>query len=445
MVEQTGVVVACPHCGAHLQIGEIPPPMYQPQPDYSQPQYHPSNYPPPPQNYPYPNYPQQYPQYFAPQSADPSQQPSEQQFPTQQFPPAQFPQYQPATNQFEQIAAPSPPIPELRRPDPIVQTEIAPTQPFSPPPPVPVCAPQWEVSSAPQPPPALASSPLAETMDFTLPATLTAAAKQPESDAWLPKIDVSLPEPTKPVPPPEASAAVDAAPAIAPAETATISMPAIDLNPPPKVSPEPTPEPIVVRKSPPTEIWNSSQIPVPPPPEPTVTFTAAPTPAVAPTPVIFQAANVAPTPVVSQPAMVAQPLAPPTQEMSRDAVQLPDFSVFGSQATASAPAAAIPTLEITAGRDDFAAAGSATSQTSTGPSITTSNEPRPAVVSKQLFIIVASYASAITLGFIYLWLKMRNGNALDLPDRKPTFRNGQASLSLYPDGQLPASHRLKLG
>lgn len=416
MVEQTGVVVACPHCGAHLQIGEAPPPpIYQPQPDYSQQQY-------PPQNYPYPHYPQQYPQYPAPQ--DPTQPSAQQPFPPQQpYPPQHYspqPNYSSPAAQSDQIATHSAPIPETRRPE-LSQVDVTKFDPHSVPP-APAPAMKLEVPPVmPQTPGPAASSQLGETIDFTLPPALAAAAKPgAESDTWLPKIDLSMPEPIRP-------GASDTAPQLEPAASSApvgspdFSIPSISLQPPPKIITE-APPPVVVSKSPPTEIWNSSQVP-------SVELSA---------PVVFTSAT--PSPAVSQPAPAPNP------GIARDTQQLPDFSNFGTQSSSNVPAAAIPTLEISAGQDDLALAETtAAPQFSQGPAITTSNEPRPAVVSKQLFIIVASYASAVTLGFIYLWLKTMNGSALDLPDRKLDIRKGQVGISIYPDGPLPTSHRLKLG
>jgi hypothetical protein len=405
MVEQSGVVVACPHCGAHLQIGEAPPPPFQPQPDYSQPQYAPSNY--PPQNYPYPNYPQQYPPYYAPQSPDQLQQP-----PQQQFPQHPYPQYQPPAESYQQ-SAPTP------TPEPAM-----PPQSFAPPQmPAPAQPGPSEHNWQPHPaehqpsPPESAASKMSETTEFRLPANSGAIAPQPEGDAWLPNIDVSMPEPIKPVvpvntPPEETVAQVPAV------TSAAVPLPSIDQTPPPKVVFGAAPTP-VVSKSPPTEIWSAAQVPSAPPSPPATSFPAA-----------------APA--------VAQPLSPPTHDVAQVSAALPDFSGFGGQASSSAPAA-IPTLEITAGHDDFAGANASASPVGGGPAISTSNGPHPAVVSKQMFIIVASYASAMTLGFIYLWLKMMNGSALDLPDRKPEFRRGQVGISIYPDGPLPSSHRIRLG
>lgn len=400
MVEQTGVVVACPHCGAHLQIGDVPPPpMYQPQPDYSQPQYPPQNY--APQNYPYPNYPQHYPQNFAPPPWQPGQMPPVPQTPP--VPPEPYPQFQAPSPQPDRIASPSAPIPESHRPEPAVLFET---------------------------PPSPSQSPISEpasTFQFAPPPAPT--PEEPQSNTWSPNNDVSHNDVSQT----DVTTVSAPTPATEPAPTVPVdskSSPTANPEPfslsaagfsPTTATVETLPVP-AVSTAPPTEIWSAPQFPDHQVSSAENSAPANPTPEVAPA------------------------LTPPLRAVGREFEPLPDFTNFGAQFAAKTPVAAIPTLEISPGTDEVAAATTAESSPA-DPEIVTSDIRRPAVVSRQLFIIVASYASAVTLGFIYLWTKMQNGSALDLPDRAPPFdkKTKQVGYRLYPEGALPGSHRLKLG
>lgn len=81
---------------------------------------------------------------------------------------------------------------------------------------------------------------------------------------------------------------------------------------------------------------------------------------------------------------------------------------------------------------------------SVGPDIVTPDARREAVVPRYLFVIVASYASAITIGFLYLWWR-GSVSTLDLPDLVPAFKNNKVGLSLINETPLPPQYRLKLG
>ncbi len=120
LVQQTGVVVACPHCGTHLTIGGPPA----------------APTPPAPAPAPAPTYaPAPQPQ-FAPQP---------QQFMPQQ--PAPAPQYAPAPPQPQQQFAPQP------------QPQFAPAPQFTPPPQQPAPAPVFQQPPAPAPQPQFAPAP----------------------------------------------------------------------------------------------------------------------------------------------------------------------------------------------------------------------------------------------------------------------------------------------
>lgn len=130
---------------------------------------------------------------------------------------------------------------------------------------------------------------------------------------------------------------------------------------------------------------------------------------------------------------------------------------FGSYAELSA--GDVPTVTLTAPVANAAAANPAipvnssavatpaapaTAATSAGPAIVTNDMERERGVPRLLFVIVASYASAITLAFLYVWLR-GNVSTLDLPDVVPAFKNGKYGMVLIDEGPLPTPFRLKLG
>jgi hypothetical protein len=383
MVEQTGLIVACPHCGAHLQIGELPqlaPPMYYPPPGYAPQHFAPGNY-------PYPNTSQPDPQYAA-QHPSPNQSPAP---------------------QFEQISPPSPPIPESHSADSSPGSE-RPAPPSQALPPIPTGVTdtrQIDVDLAAASVPATAAkateSALPETEDWTL------------KEDWMPKIDTELPEPMR----------------VVSSETADTTDEIVTLEP---VADELVSMPEIVTKVSPTEIWKSSQPPTP-------TFSE-----------LTDVSPVATSPAEHQPESLTVSESAP----SGASAPVPDFSGFSDQPASLAISETQPQSEFENNQGDFTAQRTAPSQeaplfqSEIGEAAqSTANQhfvaTQPAGVSKRVFSLVLSYASAITLGFIYLWLKTRNGSALDLPDRKPAFKNGQVGISIYPDGPLPFSHRLKLG
>lgn len=73
----------------------------------------------------------------------------------------------------------------------------------------------------------------------------------------------------------------------------------------------------------------------------------------------------------------------------------------------------------------------------------------PRVVSMLLFVIVLSYASAMTLAFGYLLYKNQFGaphQLESLPDIVPPMKNGQVAMQLVPESaELPNGHTLALG
>ncbi len=74
---------------------------------------------------------------------------------------------------------------------------------------------------------------------------------------------------------------------------------------------------------------------------------------------------------------------------------------------------------------------------------------KPDVVPKLWFILVASYASAVTIALILLWWSLSNVDPHrleSLPDLKPPKKNGGIALKLAPeDAKMPPGHTLKLG
>ena len=493
MVEQTGVVVACPHCGAHLQIGDVPqmapPPGYYQQPNFGQQNYPPPNYPQQnyaPPNYQQPGYPQSNPQGY-PQG-------NPQFFTPPLVPPEDYRRRQDSAPQLPDVrewaAERSAPIPESRRPDaesPVAELPIKVAEPPS--------------GSSPGATAGLKISP-----SFELPSLPAAGAPQ-ASDSWIPQIDLSTPPPIKlnspapseasaetmlaestPIEAPVTHAPVtseavvgepvlseaigDEPPATAMALSTPVAVPATLAEPsisaptaiatpvdvpaietpsagtPSAGTPSamsPSSEMPAVVAEPPTQIWHANQL-----------QEELKIPVVADMPAIAQApAAISPSVVSFSPP--ATEFSPPTTASPKSTFSLPDFSGFGGPTNdpTSAPqvAAVTPQIELksmeTAAprpileRDRSEPAGA---DLESSPAIVASTTKPSGGVSTQLFIIVASYASAVTLAFIYIYLKTINGSALDLPDRRPKFDNkGRAGVSIYPDGPLPGSHRIKLG
>ncbi len=178
-----------------------------------------------------------------------------------------------------------------------------------------------------------------------------------------------------------------------------------------------------------------------PPQEPPV-FAAAPPVAPPPTPVMFAAAPAAPAPPSvplmfgAAPAVIAAPAAPPTTPVT-----------FGA-----APAAAPPA------HPTFTAAPpqAAPIQATVLPSQTVAQEvagfAENESLSRQKFllmllIIVASYASAVTIVLVYMLIFGRTSNLESLPDLKPpTNKNGDISWQYnQPKNELAPGHVLSLG
>ncbi|MDB5340815.1 MAG: hypothetical protein JWN70_6434 [Planctomycetaceae bacterium] len=383
LVEHTGVVVACPHCGAHLQIGDPAPPAVQvPAPSYSPP----------------------VPQFAPPQPEAPAT------FISQAPPPIQFapPEYvpppapvapppvspfpisfePPAAAAFQPAAQPEPLFPEIiltppaAPPPPPAAPEVpAPSIPVIASGPEPVAAPNWN----PQPQIGLPSEPAA-------------------SDSWMPQINLALPPPVVETPPPVPPPALPAPPLAEPetATTLTPAMPFIDASPS-TVNLSPTPSGAPANQ---TDIWNPTRVENPRAEETVISF-----PGAEPSFANFGNFNAAPTVAVN-----VAPAAAPSVTPS----VAPTFTP-----TPASPPPAAPT------------------QTA-GPAIVTSTARRDATVPRVLFVMVASYASAMTLAFLYLWARPST-STLDLPDVRPKIKNGQFGLSLVPEDPLPAAWRLKLG
>lgn len=369
LVEHTGVVVACPHCGAHLQIGEPTPPAAEAPP--------PSDVPPAPQSLP-PQSEAPAP-YFAPEPPPvPAVAAEASLFPVSfESPPPVIPQpaaaAEPTFPQFN-FAPPTTPA------EPAINNTLSATAPVIP---EPAAAPLW----APSPPP------------ISLPAA------DPETDSWMPQINLTMPTATI-----EAPALAHAAPPLAEPETATLltpAMPVVDLSPSTvNLAGGDAPH------SPPahqTDIWSPSRLENSRVEEPVIAF-PGPEPSfpnfgnfgATPAPVSYASNTPAPTPTL--PAIPSSPAVEPT--------------------------AAAPAEPLTASEPDR--------------SIPTPRAPRGAVVPRLYFVVVASYASAITLAFLYIWWK-GSISTLDLPDVIPAIKNGQYGLSLIDESPLPSAYRLKLG
>lgn len=503
LVEQTGVIVACPHCGAHLQIGDptpaaapVPPPAYVPpvpQPVAPSP-FVPSAAPPvlapPPVVAPPPAAP--FPISFEPPAA---KQP-ESFFPEIVLTPKSAPKPPaPAVSPPAPVPVPAPPT--VMAPPPVPPPAPAPAAPSTPfpisfePPAEPVsaaasesffpeivlnpaAAPAAETPQAVTPTPVPAA--IAPSTPSSTPATepvIPAVIEPPAGEPQFPEINLIPPAvvaaappaaaPTidlaTPVSPPASTAEAIAPPAWAPApETATESeswMPAIDLTMPPKsvqpsavaatsaVTPDATPA---------LPVATSSELPNG---EAQATIAAAPpaaVPVAATSPSTVNLSAFAPpadpahrtdiwSPARLENAPVAEPAFGNYAELS--AGDVPTVTLTAPVASTAAVAMANPAIPVNSSAVATPSAP-ATAATSAGPAIVTNDIERERGVPRLLFVIVASYASAITLAFLYVWLR-GNVSTLDLPDVVPAFKNGKYGMVLIDEGPLPTPFRLKLG
>lgn len=350
LVEQSGVVVACPHCGAHLQIGEPSPAVAAPPST--------SDQPPVPERPPGPPEPQT--PWFPPQAAPPTA-PQ----PMSIAPPMIF---APPSDAEPQSASDSGQLPE------IILTPPATPQP----------------ASTDVPPASLEK----ETGVFTRPGAFEPPAPLSETDSWLPQIDLAMPPRSKPAEAPVLPAVPESSTLVMPVPAAAIPQPV----PPPAV------DAAAAKRASQTDIWNRSPV--------EESYSESPT-------MVLPAATPAGT---------------------------PNFEGFAPEANAF-DSFAKPTVTTT-----VADSKSATpmveprpmASSTSGPTIVTSDAHREAVVPRYLFVIVASYASAITIAFLYLWWR-GSVSTLDLPDLVPAFKNNKVGLSLINETPLPPAYRLKLG
>lgn len=363
LVEQTGVVVACPHCGAHLSIGAQAPAPYPPYP--------PSGYyPPQPQAFPQPA-----PTWPAPVSAPPA--------PVTQ-PPVEPPML--ASVAPDVSATVEPPVP----PEPVAAAQVT-----------------TEAATAPSPAWPVVAEPVVE-----VPAVAAAAVPEPIT---IPDFTADAPEPVR--------------------------LPVVNVSPP------------AASEASTVEVSTSAG--------------AAPVAAVAAALVTEGIAeHNAPVPGqgVSEAAVTIG--LPATSSPVANASDFPDFSGIGNisaAASVSAPSAApeaspasfstaetgeYPTIAASTPAPRF---GTPTEQPATSPAAPAiasakGNTFAGPTVPKYLFMIVVSYASAITIAFILLYL--RGASTLDLPDLVPKVSKttGQVGLTIIPEGaRLPGAYRLRIG
>lgn len=83
------------------------------------------------------------------------------------------------------------------------------------------------------------------------------------------------------------------------------------------------------------------------------------------------------------------------------------------------------------------------------PTISPRDTTAPATVSRSVFLIVASYASALTLAFVFLLLQflyVKTHQLESLPDLVPEIRHGEAALKIAPpDAKVAPGHVLAVG
>lgn len=437
LVEQTGVIVACPHCGAHLQIGDPTPTAAttsssEPPPSFS-------SAPPPVQ--PAPSAP---PEPAAPSFAPQFTSPSPINLPPgnsgsgnsgsgtsalgNSGPATPAPANPFAANPFTDNSATEKSAPEnssTANPfttNPFTNTPAPSTpasvNPFTSAPPEPVATPRQpailpETSVADELPEIILTAPPEVLRQASAAAAdtqpqldeITAQYQPPKSaeisagdnDTWMPKIDLALPPKE-----PEVKPAPDLS------ETSTLMMPPPSFGAHPAAPPIPSAATAAAmattfpRREEPTGIWSRSQL--------------------------EESSFETPTMVMPGGVAAESPMfggfAPggPADTSTAATVIVPD-------AFASTPQPPSPTAEANESLPRFEAPESS----------------RDAVVPRYLFLIVASYASAITLAFLYLWWRGAGGTTLDLPDVVPEFKNNKFGLTLIKEDPLPLPYRLKLG
>jgi hypothetical protein len=83
------------------------------------------------------------------------------------------------------------------------------------------------------------------------------------------------------------------------------------------------------------------------------------------------------------------------------------------------------------------------------PALADDGSTAPATVPRFWFFLVASYASAVTLAFVFLLLtlgRMKTHPLESLPDIVPKIKHGEVALQVAPpDANVPAGHVLALG
>ena len=523
LVEQTGVIVACPHCGAHLQIGDpappptpAPPPVFVPpvpQPVAPAPFIPPVAPPPPvsaaPQFSPFPisfeppaakdqgsffpeivltpktapappavskpvTKPAPVPAIVpppAPVSAAPAV--------TAPFPISFEPPAEPAASAapsepfFPEIVlnSPAPPYLGAKPPgvDPVVETNVAPTPaPVITPPSVPVVTPTFEPPAVVVPEAAAEPEPQFPEINLTPPTVSEPAPPVPVVTSETAASETSgaavtpVAEPVTPVTTPDPAPASIEPPAWSPTPEADAEseswMPAIDLTMPPR------------DKRPAAEAPTSEVTPVESPALIGAAVGSVPAAddqsdkATTLTPVLTVAETSPSTVNLTAHAPAAAPahqtdiwkteIWSPSRPENAPVAE-PAFGSFGEfsagdipTVTLNAPvanaAAAVSSAPPSVAVDSRATTSPTAAATSAGPAIVTNNNEREPGVPRIYFVIVASYASAMTLAFLYVWLR-GNVSTLDLPDVVPAFKNGKYGMVLIDEGPLPSPFRLKLG
>lgn len=333
-VEQTGVIVACPHCGAHLQIGDPAPPV--PVPAVAE---APPSIPPPPE----PSFP---PPVFTP---DVAVSPSPFTF---EPPPVSFPPAVP------------PPV------------EILPEIILTPPPKEPQQVSAVDITPGLDTPPNLFAPPVSTDTPLS------------DSDTWMPKINLSMPP------------KIDAPALPALDEASTLLLPPATPGSPPPAAPQSPPLPAQPNNAEGTDIWKGSQI--------EHTF--------------------------GEQSTLSMPGSPRFEGFPQN----PSETSSSTASTLVMPGPGSPM------RPEMMA--STKSESPAAPTAATSDSSREAVVPRYLFVIVASYASAITLAFLYLWWR-GTVSTIDLPDVVPKInkQTGKIGMTLLQETQLPPAYRLKIG
>lgn len=137
------------------------------------------------------------------------------------------------------------------------------------------------------------------------------------------------------------------------------------------------------------------------------------------------------------------------EESAAVAMDTPSFKTLAVPSPERIIPSPAPEVATTATATVGASSGSADLSEHAMPAISTGDAEAPAVVPRTLFLMVASYASALSLAFVFLllqFLNVRTHQLESLPDVVPEIRNGEVALKVAPpESNVPPGHVLAIG